>query len=340
MSVLELFHASMLRVLASLRDAHRQPARGRPSGTKVCAMPKSTFGPQSYSQRSTLPAYGFGDSTREDARKVFVSSEHTLLATYGRNSPGPATYLLPASVGGRQPDARKHDPPSWAFSKAQRFKILGPDPGDDPAPNKYPLPPSLGIKQPLSRCQSEPLIGFGKAAREDVRKVFISKHVAKIERHGLGSPGPAAYAFEPMMGKRQHLSRMDSAASFTFASKMRPPDSIDAEGPGPAYTLPPAIGPQIETKRSREKAVKFSRSSREDQAKVFISREHGKMGRYGLASPGPAVGYKLGNVTFGKQVTTKYETRPRSAFATASRWGQYEAQLRKNNTPGPGSYDW
>ena len=60
----------------------------------------STFGAQKSSSRRTAPAFGFGAATREVANKVFVSQEHTSLATAGMHSPGPAKYVKPPSIGG------------------------------------------------------------------------------------------------------------------------------------------------------------------------------------------------------------------------------------------------
>ena len=64
---------------------------------------RSTFGDQPLSRKKSSPAYGFGAASREVSQKVFVSQEHTQKQTAGVGSPGPAVYLLPASVGGTQP---------------------------------------------------------------------------------------------------------------------------------------------------------------------------------------------------------------------------------------------
>ena len=46
-----------------------------------------------------------------------------------------------------------------------------------------------------------------------------------------------------------------------------------------------------------------------------------------------------GDRCFGKQVKSTVKTRPSSAFAKASRWGEYERALARQYTPGPGAYD-
>ena len=153
-------------------------------------MPKSSFGSQSYSQRGTAPSYGFGAATRECARRVFVSPEHSLSGQFGQLGPGPAAHYrsAPAIIPhtSKQPSSTRSDPPAWAFGKALRFKQSGAE--GDPAPNRYSLAPSVG-RQPLSRCSSEPLFGFGTAERKTVRKVFISQALNGPEQYGQGSPG-------------------------------------------------------------------------------------------------------------------------------------------------------
>ena len=68
------------------------------------AMP-SMFGDQVSSTRRSAPGYGFGSSTRAHAQKVFVSKEHSMLASKGI-SPGPQ-YTIRSTVGpqvdGRDP---------------------------------------------------------------------------------------------------------------------------------------------------------------------------------------------------------------------------------------------
>ena len=71
-------------------------------------MPRSTFGPQAYSRRRSSSAYGFGTASREQASNASGGQSSS-----GTDSPGPAVYLLPASTGTKQPDARKLDPPKW-----------------------------------------------------------------------------------------------------------------------------------------------------------------------------------------------------------------------------------
>ena len=85
---------------------------------------RSSFGDQPLGSRKSAPAFGFGSSSRDVAQKCFVSQEHTIKSHAGRGSPGPAVYLLPPSVGGKQPNGRMADPPSWGFGSASRFRSI------------------------------------------------------------------------------------------------------------------------------------------------------------------------------------------------------------------------
>lgn len=174
-----------------------------------------------------------------------------------------------------------------------------------------------------------------------MRKVFISQKLNGPAQYGQGSPGPAApYMRQQAVGK-QTLSRMFSEPHITMATKARAKDGLDGGGivsPGPAYMLPAAVGPQPDSRKGRAATPAFGRSTRATIEKVFCSHEHNKA-RHGEQSPGPAAQYWTQGA-IGNQVGSKYATRPRSAFAVSSRWGQYEAAIRRNATPGPGSYDY
>ena len=54
---------------------------------------------QPESKMKTLPAYGFGSSSREDMSKVFISEEMDKVRQFGRGSPGPASFMLNPAVG-------------------------------------------------------------------------------------------------------------------------------------------------------------------------------------------------------------------------------------------------
>lgn len=217
----------------------------------------SSFGNQSLGGRESAPSYGFGTNTRDKAGNVFISQEHMALACAGKNSPGPAVYLLPQSVGGKQPNSKMRDEPMYGFGTGLRFR---PRPntanptghaGNNPGPGHYAMPPASVGPQVLGRFRSEPLRGFGTAERKNVRKVWISQAHQKTDMHGMASPGPATYALKSTMGK-QDESTIPSPATWVFGSMKRTDVEPGKHSPGPAaYTLPQSVGPQPDSNKPR-----------------------------------------------------------------------------------------
>jgi len=304
---------------------------------------RSTFGDQPVSYRKSAPSYGFGAATRDTAQKCFVSQEHTIKSHAGRSSPGPAVYLLPPSVGGKQPDGRKADPPVWGFGTAQRFRPksapVKPDGhrGNTPGPGAYSTPPASVGPQVLGRHTTEPQMGFGTAERKNVRKVWISQEHMKLDMHGMDSPGPAVgYQIPSTMGKQVH-STAESPAAWVFGSAARAKDQPGRESPGPAsVTLPQSVGPQPDSRKPRAATPGFGASTRDMRAALYLGPGHEK-GAHGKLSPGPFAPYTLVE-SVGRQVHSKTGTQPSAAFGKASRWASYERELKKNSTPGPGAY--
>lgn len=102
---------------------------------------RSMFGEQAASRRRSAPSFGFGSSTRNQAAKVFLSSDHAKLSTPGF-SPGPSAYTLKAAVG-TQADGRKASSPQWVFGTNDRFsfgKRSDQNPGGRRAPAALPAP--------------------------------------------------------------------------------------------------------------------------------------------------------------------------------------------------------
>lgn len=303
---------------------------------------RTTFGDQPEGRKKSAPSFSFGTSSREQAGKVFVSQEHTALATAGKHSPGPAVYLLPASVGGKQPDGRRKDPPSWGFGTAQRFRRPGatekPDGhrGNNPGPGYYSKPPASVGPQVLGRFSSAPLVGFGTAERKDVRKVWISQEHQKTDCHGLESPGPAAaYEIKSTMGK-QESSEIPNPPSWVFGSSSRAKDGAGGISPGPAYSLPASVGPQPDSRRPAAGMPGFGASTREVREMIYLGPGHDK-GVFGRLSPGPAAAYHLPQ-SVGRQVSSSMREAPRPAFSKEDRWAKHNKELKANTTPGPGAY--
>lgn len=109
-------------------------------------------------------------------------------------------------------------------------------------------------------------------------------------------------------------------------------DSADAPGPG-TYGL--GDGPSVQFSSSngvREPTFRFGTSTREGNAKVFVSNAHSKGDGTNVYSPGPA-SYKC-NSSIGNQHTTRGRTAPGWGFGKANRF----RDNHDTGTPGPGSY--
>ena len=62
----------------------------------------------------------------------------------GKESQGPAAYTLPPSVGGKQPDGRKPDPPVWGFAKSPRVTMDDAEVGKRSPGPVYTIPATVG----------------------------------------------------------------------------------------------------------------------------------------------------------------------------------------------------
>jgi len=285
------------------------------------------------STKKSSPSYGFGTSSREVAKKVFVSQQHTILATAGLHSPGPASCTLPNSVGEKQPNSRKQDPPSWGFGTANRFRPMSAP--ANPAPGHHGRPQSAHGVQVDSKFKSQPLFGFGTATRKHTSKVFLSAEHNKIEDHGRASPGPATYILKAAIGP--HLeSQMASEPAWQFGGSARARADVGRESPGPVYVLPQSVGPQPDSRKPRAATPGFGAATREKQGKVFLGPDHEKAA-HGRQSPGPAAQYQTAS-SLGQQLHSKDRQAPSSSFSKASRFASWEQEKKKNSVPGPGAY--
>jgi hypothetical protein len=305
---------------------------------------RSTFGAQPLGKYRSASEFGFGTSSRETAGKVFLTQKHMALSCAGRASPGPAGYTLPQSVGGKQPDGRKKDAPTWTFGSAQRFRPrtapVKPDghAGNNPGPGHYVSPPASVGPQVLGRFKSQPIPSFGKADREKVRRVWISQEHQKTDMHGMDSPGPfAPYQLDSTMGK-QASGSSPSLPSWSFSSNARATAGAGTASPGPAaYSLPQSVGPQPDSRKPRAGTPGFGASTRDTRARIYIAPTSDDTSSHGVFTPGPAANYQL-NPSMGRQVHSKTRDAPRIVFSKANRWAGYDRELRQNSTPGPGTY--
>jgi hypothetical protein len=295
---------------------------------------RSMFGSQPLSARRSAASYGFGSSTRDHQAKLFISQAHSATAGYGLGSPGPATYGLRASVG-RQEDARKASAPSYGFSTNERFTVSK-DTDAANAPLGGFSASSFG-NQASSSTASQPKFGFGSAHRNQMERVFISEEHNK-SMFGKHSPGPCSYTLKGAMGK-QDASRLNGNAAtqpaWAFGSTKRfqydhVKRAMNSPGPG-SYAMTASVGKQ--STRESAPIFGFGSSTRENQAKVYMSPEHEK-GNFGRGSPGPCT-YTL-QQSVGTQRLSKDHSSASWGFGTADRWSG--GPRSSDMSPGPGSY--
>lgn len=286
------------------------------------------LGAQVSSARSSAPAYGFGSSTRAQAEKIYLSSEHAKLASGAKRSPGPAVYMMRSTVG-PQVDGALLSAPQWAFGSSQRFS--GDVPKDKvPGPGAYEEKSSLG-PQTSALQPSQPIYGMGTSTRDGVDKVYISeKHSSSIFT-GKNSPGPASYSLNAAVGK-QGASTKANQPNWVFGSNKRFQDPALAKAaklPAPdAYNSLSMLGPQVASSKRSAPLPGFGTSNRAHQSKLFMSPAHEKI-NYGKASPGP--------LTYLPPINKR--RAPGGAFGTCDRWYTHKMALRLADTPSPSHYN-
>ena len=345
--LIELLLAS--RSLALGRSAHQFAAPRRSSIAASSAImstasaskigTRSMFGSQPLSSRGSAPSFGFGSSSREQAAKVFQGQEHAKLSTAGVSSPGPSAYSLRGSVGKQSSSKTKNDP-TWKFGSAERFSESSKT-HRVPGPGNYPIGGSFG-GQVQSKYASSSKPGFGSAEREHVRKVYISEDHQKA-LHGVSSPGPQKYYASTQIGKGRE-GHEPNAPGFVFGSANRfryehVKRASASPGPG-AYALGASVGKQLVSTKHSAPSPGFGTSTRAEQAKLHISKEHAKTASAGSASPGP-MAYSLPGSTGIQHATAANgrKTAPSWKMPTAPRFAADKPNKKRLNvTPGPGSY--
>lgn len=232
-------------------------------------------------------------------------------------TPG-AIYNLKPSVGFKQPDGSKTDPPIWGFSKGRRFPHSAADPGPGQrdrcmTPGKYTLPALVG-QQPRagysSRVRCEPHYGFGTSTRDG-----IAKASAVVPGKGMETV-PVAYSTQGGLSK----------TSYSMQSKHYMPDgSATLEG-GTQYDPPPSMGVQADSRKPAAPMPKFGTATRDQLAKLAQAPAIG---------PGPHSSYKL-DAGIGHQASSRKRTGAKTVFSRAERF----PGLKMSNVPGPGKYDY
>lgn len=232
----------------------------------------SAIGPQPESRYSSLPAPGFGTSTRatKDTRTAF---------------PGPGTYVQEGGIGpmveskretlprpvfgtatrdgqskvwldeelmktyagrgspgpctygtpgsmGKQPDSKYSSQPAWKQGTSDRFRQK--EDKDKPGVGAYTVNNDALGKQALSSKRTLPSAKIGTSNRDVAKKIFISKEHEKAA-FGELSPGPVTSNMVNSFGS-QTLSVKKTNPSWGFGTAKRDKGyGSDTPGPGTYY---------------------------------------------------------------------------------------------------------
>lgn len=79
----------------------------------------SMFGTQSQSLRASSSAFGFGTSTRDNMKPLYLSNDHMRI-NISKFAPCPTRYNLLNSMG-KQPSSKQETFPQYRFSREERF---------------------------------------------------------------------------------------------------------------------------------------------------------------------------------------------------------------------------
>lgn len=260
--------------------------------------------------------------------KVFLTEEHQK-SGYGKWSPGPV-YTLHSTIGPQQ-TAKNESLPLYSFGSAGRFeRTVERRSADKPGPGAYSQSPSIG-PQATSNRRSAPKHRLGTATRDGEAKVYMSEEQSK-SNFGSNSPGPNTYDPPSSIGK-QSVSKNTSLPSHAFTSDQRFKYDDNSTTPGAGqYNTHSGYGPQVHSKKATLPKHAFGSSTREGDAKVYISSEHEKS-QYGKQSPGPVTAGS--RTAFGKQTISRKQSVPSHKLGSAKRF-KYR---QDDDVPGPGSYE-
>ena len=285
------------------------------------------FGKQHDGKHETAPTCGFGSSDRSNLDKVFLTEEHQK-SGYGKWSPGPV-YTLQSTIGSQ--NVSKCDTSArYSFGSSNRFeRTVERRSAEKPGPGTYSHSPSIG-PQSTSIRRNAPKHRLGCATRDAEGKLFFSEEQAKSNL-GINSPGPNIYDPPSSIGK-QSVSRSATFPSHGFTSEERFRYDEEPETPGAGqYNSRSGYGRQMQSQKFTVPMHAFGSSTREADAKLYISNEHEKS-QHGKQSPGPFTGGS--QTAFGKQAISRKHSVPSHKLSSAKRF-----TYRKDDLPGPGSYD-
>lgn len=226
------------------------------------------IGPQPESKFETLPAPGFGTSTRSikygnpnpgpgtyktegaigtmrdsrysteprapfgtatrDQQSKVWLDDELMKINFGKETPGPCQYTKPGGLG-KQTESQFATQPAFKTGNGPRFTEKN-GAKDTPGAGSYKCAEAFG-KQALSNRATGSQAKMGTSQRDAAKKIFISREHEKSQ-YGELSPGPATAPVVNSFGS-QKLSVKKTYPSWGFGTSKRPPlCTNDAPGPG------------------------------------------------------------------------------------------------------------
>ena len=191
-------------------------------------------------------------------------------------------------------------------------------------------------QQYSSRLPSAPSYGFGTSERTQLsEKIYISRDMV-VDKLGKASPGPKyrPTAFDGRVPTAPSPS-MGTSARYPVVGQAGRGDGDPVPGPG-QYSVHGALSPQHVSQRESASSWKFGTSTRDDQAKVYVSAAHAKVQPVFVDSPGPATYGSAGGL--GEQPDSRKSSNHGFGMGTSARFFYDEHGARARALPGPGQY--
>lgn len=188
-------------------------------------------------------------------------------------------------------------------------------------------------RQANSQLRSSPTFGFGTAERGQNLKQFISK-AHDADKYGMASPGPV-YSPKTLDGRYHSAPSYSLGISHRYGFGKQERSGGKMPGPG-QYAMPSAVSRQHDSQKHSYASWKFGTSTRNDQAKVYVSQEHAKSVTEYIESPGPAVyGHRGG---LGTQPDSRKADSAVFGMGTSARFFYEKSHVTDKAYPGPGTY--
>ena len=317
----------------------------RPSTShEPVALPDASASTQKLKSLPGGKAFGFGASTRDVANKLFVSQHHTMSLMYGMQSPGPTKYSLPPSVGGKQPDGNKPDPPVWSMGNCERFlygygkpETKGIPPGRAggmrPGPADYdPERPAcveeaVGPERGGRTIKQVPHWSMGKGTRDQTHKVWITKEITQALRAGSQSPAAQYNLPDANFDKRYNCGGKPDPPVWKLHGRPHLPDFKCAPPPG-TYETPKGVG---------EREVNARLETRPSWSMADYIKYNDEPGR-----DAPPAKYATPPAAIERQVVSRRgntnQTAGRATFTRHHRWAHVVREEKRNAIPGPTHY--